>query len=217
MVGAFTYCIGTEKYMGLWKNHYSKYYDHIEIMLDDTPPGDNIYEKFHFITPELEKKQSELLKEYNVVSYMEVDEFLIADPDKYKDLREYIDKFQDQKEDMATATGFNVVETPGELPIDWDKPILSQRKYWTKSKFYSKCAMSRVMNGWKDGMANPSGGKPEADPDLYLVHMKYADSGEYFKRGRMRADYKSDEVLKSNLEEACKDMELIPDKFKTWI
>jgi len=81
--------------------------------------------------------QHELLKEYETVIFVETDEFLIPNSDKYADLMDYVEKME---ADVIRNVCYEVWHNPDEEPaLDFTKPILKQRKYW-----YRRDATTRV-------------------------------------------------------------------------
>ena len=70
---------------------------------------------------------SGLLAAYDAVIFADADEFLVADPSKYADLRELV---ADRPEhDVIGAMGLNVVHHLGEEPpLDPARPVLEQRR-----------------------------------------------------------------------------------------
>ncbi len=114
-----------------------------------------------------------LLQAFDAVAFADADEFLVADPDKYADLRELV---ADRPEAKALgAIGLNVVHRAGvEPPLDPDQPILRQRATAKFIRKMCKPAVKRVTGHWASGSHGIK--VPYAiDPDLYLFHMKFAD------------------------------------------
>jgi hypothetical protein len=114
-----------------------------------------------------------LLQAFDAVAFADADEFLVADPEKYADLRELV---ADRPDTQALgAIGFNVVHRVGaEPPLDPTRPVLQQRM---TAKFIPKMckpAIKRDSAHWASGshgLRIPY----EIDPDLYLLHLKFAD------------------------------------------
>jgi ribosomal protein L14E/L6E/L27E len=213
-VGAFVIDIKDGHFQDKWKAYYSRFCDEAEILIDDTPDVDDVNLKFQLITPKLAAKQKELLSRNDVVIYPEIDEYLVPDPDKYKDLRDYVERFYKSSGIYCRATGFNMIQIMGEPKIEWDKTFTAQRRYWSKSNFYSKNVMSKVPTTWAHGMMGIKVININPDPDLYLVHLKYADFEEELKRGKERHGYKEYNQMLDTFLDVAKDAQLIPEKWR---
>ena len=114
-----------------------------------------------------------LLQAFDAVVFADADEFLVADPTRYADLRELVADRPDAK--AIGAIGMNVVHRVGvEAPLDPARPVLQQRgtaKYIPKM---CKPAIKRESGHWASGSHGIK--MPYAvDPDLYLFHLKFAD------------------------------------------
>jgi hypothetical protein len=122
--------------------------------------------------------QRELLESYEVVIYAEVDEFLVPDPEFYHSLWNYI---LDNPGPTQVATGFNLVWSPGDPPLDLTRPLLSQRR-WAPDSYSCKPLIARVPLNWTPGFHALHGSGPHPDPLLYLVHAHYADPDLAWRR-----------------------------------
>lgn len=115
----------------------------------------------------------ELLKRYACVIRVDVDEFLVPDPRKYADLRQYVETRSDA---YVTAQGLDVVETAADRQLAYDvAPLLGQRSAAVKASAYSKTCLVRTPIRWFPGF-HTADVAPAFD-DLYLFHMKFADAG----------------------------------------
>lgn len=111
-----------------------------------------------------------LLDRYAAVAYTDVDELLVADPRIFRSL---VELSASMETDVLTAFGTNMLEVPGDAPIDLTAPITAQRR-WTRP-FSSLCKpilVRRPVN-WLPGFhgadaASRFGG-------LYLFHIAYVD------------------------------------------
>lgn len=114
-----------------------------------------------------------LMQTYDAVAFADADEFLVADPRKYADLRELVADRPDAK--AIGAMALNVVHRVGvEQALDPARPVLRQRR---TAKFIPKMCKPAIKLGtghWgygSHGVRLPY----EIDPDLYLFHLKFAD------------------------------------------
>jgi hypothetical protein len=113
------------------------------------------------------------LEVYDVVVFVDVDEFLVADPARHRDLRSYLATRADR--DVVAPLGLNVVHVPrAEGPLEAAQPILGQRHFAQFAPLMCKPSLKRVDAPWRwasHGIEAPF----EVDPELFLVHMKFAD------------------------------------------
>ncbi|MDX6325790.1 MAG: hypothetical protein QOK15_2144 [Nocardioidaceae bacterium] len=114
-----------------------------------------------------------LLAAYDAVVFADADEFLVADPAKYADLRELIADRPGR--DVIGATTLNVVHhLSEEPPLDPARPVLEQRHLAKFLPLMCKPAVKRIPAGWvaaSHGIRAPFA----VDPDLMMFHLKFAD------------------------------------------
>lgn len=114
-----------------------------------------------------------LLQAFDAVVFADADEFLVADPKKYADLRELVADRPDAP--ALGAIGVNVVHRVGvEPPLDPDQPVLQQRRTGKFVQKMCKPAIKRATGHWASG-SHGIRVPYEVDPDLYLFHLKFAD------------------------------------------
>jgi hypothetical protein len=116
---------------------------------------------------------SEQLRDHDAVIFTDADEFLLADPDHYAGLRDFVARRPDLE--VAAGLGLNVVHHLDHEPaLVSDQPILGQRRF---AKFVAKIckpALKRVDAPWtKASHAIKAPFVP--DPGLLMVHFKFAD------------------------------------------
>ena len=114
-----------------------------------------------------------LLQSFDAAVFVDADEFLVADPKKYADLRELVADRPDVK--GIGAMGLNVVHRVGkEPPLDPDRPVLRQRRL---AKFIPKMCKPAIKRGTAHWASGSHGLRMpyEIDPALYLFHLKFAD------------------------------------------
>lgn len=153
-------------YSKLWGDYYGKYVDNLLII--DT--GESLVHDWNATTQTMNEVQDELFNQYDIILFADVDEFLIPDPDKYKDLGEYLDGVQDG---VVRATGYNVMEMPGDKPLDFTKPVLEQRSKWSYDQMYSKYVILMSPQTYTSNHEIVKGVKP--DSGLVLFHLRDAD------------------------------------------
>ena len=114
-----------------------------------------------------------LLHVYDYVVFVDVDEFLVPDPTLYADLPAFLAAHRDQQ--IIAGIGLNLVhDVAGEAPLDLDRPILEQRSYASLSPLMCKPSTKRVPAPWANS-SHGIHGPYRVSPDLYLLHLKFAD------------------------------------------
>lgn len=205
----FTIVHNEKYYLPLLLKHYSKFFnpEDIYVLDHDTTDGstDNIdaqVEKLHnelyfshqWLVDNVQRKQEELLKRYRYVLFVECDELVIVNPDKYIDLCDYIRK---ATQPLHRCSGFEIIQTAAEPIFDPTKPIFDQRRHWCPSVGFNKPLLARVPMHWAFGFHTGiyEGGPAvkdmdPPDPDLLLVHLHYLDYDYYLERHKWKAAQK---------------------------
>jgi hypothetical protein len=123
--------------------------------------------------------QAALLKFFSAVIYTDCDEFLIPDPRKFANLAEYIGR---TSPDCIRALGLDVFhDRTKEGRLAADVPLLAQRRY---CRFYSdmcKPLVTKVPVRWVAGF-HAADKAAQVDPELFLIHLKYADYDDAIRR-----------------------------------
>lgn len=171
-----------------WLDHYSKLHADVFVLDHESDDGSTsrlgsnrikVYrphsDDVGWMLQTVEHYQRLFLKEYHRVIFTEVDEFLVADPERYHDLQHYLNV--NEQHDPITATGFDVCQRSTDQPLDPSKPIMSQRG-WKQNDRYSKTLISRKPLSWEVGFHKLVGqDRVYSDVHLLLVHFHYADLG----------------------------------------
>lgn len=228
MNAVFTFAKDETVLLPIWLKYYSKLFDHVLVInhesdvtelhkqydFEERPITNSAYHNQSWIVPLICEQQKALLEKYTIVVYAEADEFFIANPYKYKDLKEYLEHMN---VDYVHAKGYEPVQIKNEdKAIDWTKPLLAQRRYWIRYKAYDKPNIGRVPIDWGEGFHCLKGKdlyerdiKPYMDEDLYLIHVPRID-WDLFKTRRMWR-FKHDD---GRFSEKMDMKEEIPEKFK---
>jgi hypothetical protein len=125
-----------------------------------------------------------LLASYDAVVFTDCDEFLIADPDRYDGLADFVAAHPDLP--VTGGLGFNVIHRIGvEPPLRDDLPVLGQRRHGMFVGRLCKPSLKRIDAPWR--LAS-HGIEAEYRPhrDLLLAHFKYADADELPRVGDVR-------------------------------
>ena len=116
--------------------------------------------------------QRDLLRYCNAVIYTDCDEFLIPDPRRFANLRQYVDRMSAE---CVRPVAFNLFHIRDqEQALVTDRGLLEQRSY---CQFYSrecKPLVTRVPIRWTAGF-HDCNMKVLLDSELLLVHAKQAD------------------------------------------
>lgn len=172
-------------YFPLWYSYYGRLfgyqhlfiatYDGIGKMFDEFELG-GIREIAHHYddrkrTEIISSMVATLLETYAVVIRVDIDEFAIPNPNKYKDLKQYIERLSLP---YVTARGLNIVPFPEETPLQINQPILvKQRKFVHPVGTLNKTCITTIPLNWNVGFHFTS--QPPKFDDLFLFHMKHAD------------------------------------------
>ncbi len=128
-----------------------------------------------------------LLCWYDSVIYTDVDELLVADPERAPSLPAFAASLAPDA--VVTAIGLDVIHDPDEEPaIDWRQPVGPQRRWLRFSSAMCKPVLIRRRVAWAPGF-HCIDDVPRLDR-LFLFHLRYADlpSGlERLQRTRVQA------------------------------
>jgi hypothetical protein len=116
-----------------------------------------------------------LLHSYRWVLFAEADEIVALDPALGCTLADYLEHLGTRR--VARCTGYEVVhDRDKEPPLDWGRPLLVQRRYWSPTRRYSKPALSTVPLEWCLGFHDAEGTAAlPPDPRLLLLHLHRVD------------------------------------------
>lgn len=116
---------------------------------------------------------AELLRNHDAVIFTDADEFLLADPDRYDGLLDFV--MARPEFDVAAGLGLNVVHhLDHEGALRADEPVLGQRRFAKFVGQISKPSLKRVGAPWvraSHGIRAPY----VPDRGLLMVHLKFAD------------------------------------------
>lgn len=156
----------------VWEKQYLPHFDKVEVIEIDmtgVAPDMTLWES---VTDEYNRRLAKLLQKYELVCVVDIDEILVPDPDKYKDLGDYLDRF---KGDYIRATGFDIIEMHDDLPFDLNRSVTDQRHWWYFDELYCKPVLTRKPFEFTRGQHNAKGVHIETDPELLLFHLRDAD------------------------------------------
>jgi len=114
-----------------------------------------------------------LLEWYDSVIYVDVDELLVADPERFPSLISFA---QSSFLPAVTATGFDVIHRLGtEMALDYSQLISLQRRHIRFSSAMCKTVLIRQPVTWAPGFHCCTEILPDPCPNLFLFHLRYAD------------------------------------------
>lgn len=112
-----------------------------------------------------------LLEWYSFVLHCDVDEIVVADPERHSGIRDFV---QTETCGVVNAIGFDIHHLPlSEKKISLDLPIFSQRKWARFSAAMCKPVLTSRPLTWAPGFH--SADAPIKFRDLYLFHLRYFD------------------------------------------
>jgi len=114
---------------------------------------------------------ADLLETHDWVVRVDTDEFIIAEPERYGNLVDYISTL---KLPYVSARGFDVFQHGEEGPLDLDRPILGeQRNYAFALTAMNKTCITSQPLSWDRGFHMTQ--HPPVFDEIYLFHLKRAD------------------------------------------
>jgi hypothetical protein len=192
-------------YYPLFMQYYGRYFDAVEHCILDSQPNSRDYKyEIDMINDAL----NNAIKKYDLVVIADLDEIIVPDPDKYKDLGDYLDKFDKRG---ALVIGYNVVGMPGDAPLDITRKITDQRNYWERENVYDKPMITRIPMTLYLG-CHGCNQKMIHDEDLRLFHLRDADVEQLANHSGMKRTDRYMDAFKLRQIQA----ELIPEKWRVF-
>ena len=111
-----------------------------------------------------------LLARYAAVVRVDVDEFLVVDPSRHRNLRSYVFGLDIE---YITSQGFDIIQGPEDTAVDVTRPTLEQRRLAFALTAMNKTAIVRRPLRWGRGFHYCSA--PPILGDVYLFHLKRFD------------------------------------------
>jgi hypothetical protein len=174
-------------FLPLWSTYYGRHFGHDHCYVVDHGSSDGTTDRENCPSnvvkiprsPKHNQKRtrflsdfcSSLLEWYDTVIYTDVDEFLVPDPNDYKDFADFC---ANRKHATVNAIGFNVVHRPDVEPnIDPSRPILPQRQYVRFEFAMCKPLVTSEAIKWIPGFHHSD--RPMAFDGLFLFHLHNFD------------------------------------------
>jgi len=162
---AVTFTIDNSTYTDLWTKYYEQFVDELKII----NVNESLKHDWGATSKNLNEVQAELFKDFGLIVFVDMDEILVPDPEKYTNLRDYLDKVDGTKR----CTGYHVMEMPGEGVLDMSRQITSQRTKWLHDPMYDKTVIITKPTVYLNN--HHSEGEPQPDSDLVMFHLRDAD------------------------------------------
>ena len=198
-----------------WYRHYRKHYepDHIYVLhhplpeegdetpawlrdtLDDLTNVRRVYHEevfdHYWLRGQVEEFAASLLCSYDTITFAEVDEFIVLDPDVHADgnLPRWIDVWYPSALPGALCNGYEIIHRYDQEPAyDPAHGLLQDRNWWYWSHLYSKPLIWKQQPRWVPGfhhgfVPDPEQPgqekiyKPLAENGLLLLHLHRFDYG----------------------------------------
>jgi len=131
--------------------------------------------------------QTQLLKEYRAVIFTDVDEIIFINPASgFADLGDFMCNcfVPDQEVQSLRVNAYQIVHLPdaGEPEFDFSQPILSQRMYWFRDRYYDKPLLTKKPLNYVHGFHTASDMNKVVNPHVYMLHLHQFDFDWYIKR-----------------------------------
>ena len=137
--------------------------------------GGNVHQADRGRVDFLSARARELFGRYDIVIGTDVDEFLVVDPALGKTLPEFLSSV---RTGLSSVSGLGIdvgQKLPDEAPVDWDRPLLSQRRFAKLSTRYSKTNTLLRPASWGSGFHRIRNGNFHIADGLYLFHFGCVD------------------------------------------
>ena len=122
----------------LFMRYYEPFFDVVEHCILPSQPDNRCYQiEIDLINAAL----SELKGKHDLVMVADLDEIVVANPDKYHDFGDYLDRFDKRG---IRVIGYNVIGMPDDKPLDLERKITDQRSYWEREPVYDKPMITRA-------------------------------------------------------------------------
>lgn len=147
------------QFLPIWYRYYSKFFQPQDIYILDFGTTDGSLDGIQAniipisnhsveVVPQGNKLindlKTDLLKKYQYVVYADYDE-IIYYPGGF-------DALLHKNQEYFTTRGYEVVQNrKAEGPIDWNRPILDQRKYWYRCESFDKPLITQIDFTWAAG------------------------------------------------------------------
>jgi len=216
----FTIVKNESKFLPVWLNYYHKFFDFKDIYIIDNGSVDGSTDNLpcnvekieshysfdvYWLCDTVKDKQAKLLKEYPIVLFTEVDEIVVPK-------RQHFENCLD-KHPTINCVAFEVCHDPKTEPeINWETPLLRQRKYWLRDDRYDKPLLSKTPVKWVPGFHrcdSPS----FHNNTMTLIHLRKIDYN--FLKARVQ-DRRTWEKPPNDKPRTCWQWKASDSRFEKW-
>lgn len=191
---AFTIVKDEKEFLPLWVNYYKNHVDHLYVLNHDTIDDSiknlpsfvkviDVHNEYVFSHNWLNKTvkdfQTELLKQYDIVLFAEVDEFLVP---KEGSLKDYIKEFRESDDLFRRSLGITLIDNG---QFNKYNCILTQKTSGFYEPVFNKTLLSKISLDWDIGFHTIRMDNL-VDDNLYLIHLHYFDKDIYINRALSR-------------------------------
>lgn len=193
----FTMVYNESIFLPIWLRYYSRFFDPEDIYVLDHQSTDGSTEGNGFVRVPVEHdtnselwrvetsgiQQRKLLERYDVVLTSDVDEIVAPEPERGT-LGDYIEEFRDE---FVNCAGYELLHfKDAEPPIELDRPLLQQRRWWYRNPGFDKPLLATVPLSWVAGFHTRTDSRRNPDPTLRLIHLHRMDYAICLARHRGR-------------------------------
>ena len=127
----------------------------------------------------VQEQQHELLDSYEAVLVADVDEIVAPNPE-WGTLGDYLERFDER---WVNCLGYEILHFKDEEPpLDRDRPVLEQRRFWYPNDAYDKPALASEKQTWRLGLHGRADNHFNLDPDLRMIHLHRVDFDHCLER-----------------------------------
>lgn len=126
-----------------------------------------------------------LLSAYEIVIFVDVDEFIVMNPNKKIALRDYL---LGKEFGFLAPVGLNVVTDGNSAKACWETPLLAQAGFLVREEGFCKPAIRQIRGRATIGGHALHESTFEVDQNLLLLHLKYFDPGSLERYTRLSDD-----------------------------
>lgn len=195
----FTIVKDESYYLDKWLKYYSQYFNNEDIYVLDHQTKDgstdnlncNVIEIVNelafdhlWLVQQVENFQKNLLEEYEVVIFTEVDEILYSLNQSFD---YFVEEFRNNDDLLfLTSIGYEIKQDVGnEKALDQTDNIMEHRTYWFKYPSYDKTLITKIPLKYEVGFHNCD--KPKIFGNLFLLHLHRVDLDLMIERRQKRA------------------------------
>jgi Glycosyl transferase family 2 len=214
-------------FLPIWGRHYGRNFGYENLFVIDNGSDDGglealpIHNKLRvtsdkfddFIRAEfVNNMQNALIKYYDIVIFVDVDEIICVDPALNVSLNQYLEK---NISPTLSPIGLNVIHNrdAGEKDLDLSLPLFSQRRFVQFDAQYCKPSITSHPVRWGPGFHGLVNEREHFDPNLFIFHLRAFDENLSMKRFETLSKTSLSENMHAKLPNP--HFNFSPDKYKS--